>query len=187
MAPSHLTPEQMHSHSHKQSILITSAVVALALTSPVLASPASPFESSTLAAVQPGQSRSKPDLPANTLTVPTPTPRLLASAIQPTAFPSANPDFTEDDELEDAVHAIEEGAEMHEKRWNNLCDGCEPSTGTKSFSGASKSLTPCRKSYPHAKKTVVTKKKKKVFTTQGCKTTTTRKVKQTMVSESIKR
>lgn len=95
--------------------------------------------------------------------------------------------------------------ELH-RREDSLCDGCGPYTSIKSFRGASKTLTRKCDEYPKARRTVITSKKKRVFTTESrfdriclyrdhaltadhcftvqprsdCKTTTFKKVQQTM-------
>lgn len=66
------------------------------------------------------------------------------------------------------------------KRWTDVCgDDCVGSTGVKSFKSASKSLTDDCEEYPQARKTVLKHKKTVVKTVDGCKTTVTKKVKQT--------
>ena len=184
-ASQHIT--LMHPRSLKLSVVIKTAVGIVAISSPVLASPSggADADSPTLSqVVQPGQSRSVPDVPTMTPTSPSGSQRLVPTPA--IAQATALSVFDDAWETGEAIDADESDGVLQtvllERRWNNLCDGCEPSTGAKSFPGASKSLSTCRTRYPNAKKTILTKQKKKVFTTQGCKTTTTRKVKQTMVS-----
>lgn len=112
-----------------------------------------PSSPATPTPASPAQSRSSPSLASNTAV------SRPSETLAPTQAPSAG----------------------FERRWNNICDGCSPSTAARSFHGASKSLTSKKGKYSNAKKTILTKNKKRVFTTEGCKTTTTQKVKQTMV------
>lgn len=160
------------------------SVLAVALAnSSSLASPlatadalASPLDASTTLVASPGHSL-RSGLPAPTaLAPPSPLPPLNSPAAVASSAARLEIEGSED------APGGEGGEVPHElhRRQDNLCDGCGPYTSIKSFRGASKTLTKSSDEYPKARRTVVTTKKKRVFTTENCKTTTFKKVKQTM-------
>lgn len=95
-------------------------------------------------------------------------PAPTATALVPgQALPELKTTSQLDVAIED--HQDSEGEMVHElhRREDSLCDGCGPYTSVRSFRGASKTLTKNSNEYPKAQRTVVTSKKKRIFTTES--------------------